>query len=67
MSDPRSMEEKERVRFPEQLLNCLSFDLEIDGQSRLTAQAARRADTGEESTFRTTMRGGPITCIALTG
>ncbi len=48
MTDPRSTEEKERVGFPEQLLNCLSFDLEIDEQSRLTALAAWRPDTKDE-------------------
>ena len=42
----------ETLKLPEQLLNCLSIDLEINEQSRLTALAACRPDTEDELHFQ---------------
>ena len=52
MTNPPSTQAEETLKLPEQLLNCLSIDLEIDEQSRLTALAAWRPDTGDELHFQ---------------
>ena len=52
MTKPPSTQERERGKFPEQLLNCLSIDLEIDVQSRMTALAAWRPDNDDELHFQ---------------
>ena len=52
MAIPPSTQERERGKFPEQLLNCLSIDLEIDVQSRMTALAAWRPDNDDELHFQ---------------
>ena len=52
MTNPSSTQEKQTGKLREQLLNCLSIDLEIDEQSRLTALAAWRPDTNDELHFQ---------------
>ena len=52
MTNPPNTQADEKAKLPEQLLNCLSIDLEIDERSRLTALAAWRPDTGDELHFQ---------------
>ena len=52
MTNPTSTQAEEKAKLPEQLLNCLSIDLEIDERSRLTALAAWRPDTSDELHFQ---------------
>ena len=52
MTNPPSTQAEEKAKLPEQLLNCLSIDLEIDERSRLTALAAWRPNTSDELHFQ---------------